>query len=976
MKWILFLVTMLSYGQGVSTYLPEKKLLTKKFLEKISKSYRGQTQFAEKSFHHYRSHAQTSARGGSSGNREIQESDVFKVGSDGSKELFLLNSYRGFQVVSFEDGAELPKIKSRLPIYNNYNSEMYYLNELEIVLVVNSEWSFGRSYMGSNYMTKIYQIDVSNTSELKLISEKSIGGHLDSSRIVGDVLYTVTESYSSSQRKAQITSLKIRKSSMKQVDQKKLHTKDMYIGKMNVFKSDEKYYVLSSRANWTMNKGFVDLFDISSESGKISKVQTMKIKGRISEKSQMFMHDNHIVTVSNYRKDRNDLAKIAVEAFEVSKTSAIIESDEKKTLILRDTQGLNTNLQDVRVSGDLLYTFWVPANNIDPFDLVDLSDLKNGFKYLGRLHFDGWISKSFPVKYNNKNYIIGLGWIIPANQESNTRYPQAKLFEIKNTKKGIKHVEVDTLVLNEEKVWAALNGEDKNFEILPTSKSSFEILFPVTYRYQKPYRRKSGAKLVSVDLEKKELASGAKIQAESSWLKRVFSNKEINKINGFSDKELVTFGNTENKNGFLNTLSVLELARNIIDFKIISKTIGVQVIQNNQNIEFRKVQLSESDAEKNEVLEIKKVAGQVKWSEMTSSHSKMILAKTKKVQSKHGYENTQVKSISYVEFDFEKMKLSKSKEIHFSEEEMAKNRFYLKTYKLDGKLFFNVNSHGKIFMAENKQLVQMKLDQNCERFMKNESSYVPSFYNADNKLFAFNTAYVSPTDQSEKDRHERYKFSFIKEVKKVGTSLVCTQNAINIPGYPLDLAKGFLINGGSTYSSIIPFHYEGGSSLRGRIAYPYYANSKTFSLKLKKDKATLVDFVEKSITTHKYDEGKYLTHSSSEGRLDLWEITKKGEIISRPRYKNETRNSYLVKTFKAGKELFLMTKNQKLISMYKISSKSSDVKKVMIESKFDANKSDGNAEFVFGFNNITLNKDKDKAYVSQGMYGVIELIIK
>src|SRR3712207_8482362 len=39
-----------------------------------------------------------------------------------------------------------------------------------------------------------------------------------------------------------------------------------------------------------------------------------------------------------------------------------------------DTNGLHASLQDVRVSADLLYAFWVPANNIDPFDLFDISE--------------------------------------------------------------------------------------------------------------------------------------------------------------------------------------------------------------------------------------------------------------------------------------------------------------------------------------------------------------------------------------------------------------------------------------------------------------------------------------------------------------------------------------------------------------------------------------------------------------------------
>ncbi len=977
MKWILLLSAILSYGQSVSSYLPKKEQLTKEFLEKITKTYRGQTQFAKKAYSYRGGRYNSRARSGKTtevgSSREIQESDVFKVGAKGHKELFLLNTYRGFQVISFEDGPELPKVKSRLPIYNNYNSEMYYLKDQEMVLVVNSEWSSDRSYMGSNYITNIYQIDVSNTADLKLVSENTVGGYLESSRLVGDVLYTVTENYSSSERKAQITSLKIQKSKMKRIDQKQLHSKDMYIGKMNVFKSGDNYYVLSSRGNWSMNKGFVDLFDISSESGKISKVQTMQIKGRISERSQMFMHNDHIVTVSNYRKSRNDLAKIAIEAFKVSKSEIILESSEKKRLILKDTQGLNASLQDVRVSGNLLYTFWVPANNIDPFDLVDLSNLENGFNYLGRLHFDGWISKSFPVKYKNKDFIIGLGWIVPGTGEDNTRYPQAKIFEIVKTKKGIKHKEVDTLVLDDEKVWARLNGEDKNFEIIPKTDSSFEILFPVSFREKNSYRSKSGAQLVKVDLAKKELSAGAKMQGESSWLKRVFSNVEINKINAFSDKELVTFSNNKNRSGFLNTLSVLELARNIIDFKVLSNSTGLQVIQTEKGVEFRKVRLNNSDAEKHEILRTEKIEGKVKWTKSTSGKLKMILAKTIKKATKHGYEREMVKSINYVEFDYKKMKVSKGNEISFTENQMEQGWFSINAYELKNKVVFRVYNKNNFYVEENGELSKLSLDKGCVEFTKEGNG--ASYYTVVGKLFVHNSARVDiATSKEEKTHRSLYDFGFIKEMKLSGTSLVCSNEAINIPGQPVDMGNNFMLTSGQSHY-FFPYSYESRPMGR-RIGRPYYGrDSKTYSLKMGKKKATLIDFVEKTIVANKYDEGKYLTHSSAEGRLDLWEITKRGEIISRPRYKRETAGSYLVKTFVKDKELYFLTKNKKLVSMYKIPAKSDEIEKLKIESSYDKNKKDGNIEYVFGFQNVTLNKNKKKAYISQGMYGLLEIDI-
>src|SRR5690606_1914084 len=99
-------------------------------------------------------------------------------------------------------------------------------------------------------------------------------------------------------------------------------------------------YVLSTLSNWNGEGDLVNVHDITSEQGKIVKLLTAKARGRVMERSQVFLHKKHLFAVSNYRKDRNARARISVEAFPLEASSAILESKENMRLSVGDTNGL------------------------------------------------------------------------------------------------------------------------------------------------------------------------------------------------------------------------------------------------------------------------------------------------------------------------------------------------------------------------------------------------------------------------------------------------------------------------------------------------------------------------------------------------------------------------------------------------------------------------------------------------------------
>ncbi len=986
MKNGLLLFVALTSGVFAQTNpdLPNPALLTEKYLEEISKREIGQTSFAVKEFNAYASTARAGAPAGQAestgaANRDIQESDVFKIGKKGKKELFLLNRYRGFQVVSFEDGLEKPKIIGRFPVYNNWNSEMYFLEEENKVLVVNTEWTYSPNLWKTNYSTNLYLIDVTNSTEPKIIQETTVPGYLEQSRMVGDVLYTITNSGNWNEMKAQITSVKMSGNSLAQIDSAELHGKDRWVRTMNVVKEGEKYYVVSTLSNWQNNGDLVNVHDITSPQGDIQKLLTAKARGQITERSQTFFHKKHLFVVSNYQENQQARLRVSVEAFPITKTEEIITSNENMRVSVGDTNGQHASLQDVRVSGDMLYAFWVPANNIDPFDLFDISEPSKGIRHLGQLQFDGWISKAFPLEINNKKFVLGLGWIVPATSENGRRYPQAKLFEIKNTNGLVKHEVVSSLTLDSADIWASLNDQDKMFEIIQETPGVYNIMFPVTFTKN----WKSGAKIVTADLNNGRLEEGASIVADQGWLSRVFVNKEIRAVNSFSDLSLETFDQSHMiSQGVAKAVSVLELARNVIDFKAISNTAGIQIIEGDKSVEVRYVSLKNADAEKSEVLEVVSIPGKYKWHKIQEGKLSVITAIHKKIQESgaYRYEYEQFEKANLTVVDIASSAVS-VKQIDIEQE---RNQYYwfnieaISTDKLD---VFTVGN--EIFKLNSNSLDKLTVAEDCRYFFDSKNRSV-SLNAVGDEIYAstsFALDYKGTDVQANGRvinpyRHVSYSMPFVKKLSFENNSVSCSAS-INVPGTPVLVNDNFMVtdqmSGRNFGIRSIHFEYARG----GRGFYPHNNSSKTFSLKFNNDKQVeMVDILDKDITAGLFKDS-FITYSPEESRLDMWKLSAEGEFLSKPQFLNYSGdiNTSIIAVRSFSGRSFIFMKNGKRVDLFEIA-KNKKISKVDVTSSYDLNPTDGSAEFIFAIDAIGASPDLSKVFISQGLHGVTELFLK
>jgi hypothetical protein len=128
------------------------------------------------------------ASGGSSSStpRTVEETDLYRL--DGDK-LYYLNSYRGLMVFDVSD-VDHPKLVGRSAIYGE-PVEMIVRDGIANVVV--ADW-YGKMDDGTPFHGSIVRgIDARDPANIAITGEAYLGGWVRDTRVVGDVLYAVTE---------------------------------------------------------------------------------------------------------------------------------------------------------------------------------------------------------------------------------------------------------------------------------------------------------------------------------------------------------------------------------------------------------------------------------------------------------------------------------------------------------------------------------------------------------------------------------------------------------------------------------------------------------------------------------------------------------------------------------------------------------------------------------------------------------------
>lgn len=120
--------------------------------------------------------------------RTVQETDLYAV--EGTR-LYYLNSYRGLMVFDITN-PDAPALLGRSPIFGD-PQEMTVQNGVAVVVV--GDW-YGQNVDGKPFHGSIVRgLDATDPTNIKVVGEAKLGGYVQDTRVVGNVLYAVIEDY-------------------------------------------------------------------------------------------------------------------------------------------------------------------------------------------------------------------------------------------------------------------------------------------------------------------------------------------------------------------------------------------------------------------------------------------------------------------------------------------------------------------------------------------------------------------------------------------------------------------------------------------------------------------------------------------------------------------------------------------------------------------------------------------------------------
>jgi hypothetical protein len=131
-----------------------------------------------------------STTSGTTTTRTVQETDLYRFDATTNR-LYYLNAYRGLMVFDLTQ-VDQPKLLGRYGIFGT-PVQMFVSGTLAVVVV--ADW-YGTTSDGQPFHGSIVEgLDATDPTNIKVAGEAPLGGWVEDTRIVGNVLYAVSEDY-------------------------------------------------------------------------------------------------------------------------------------------------------------------------------------------------------------------------------------------------------------------------------------------------------------------------------------------------------------------------------------------------------------------------------------------------------------------------------------------------------------------------------------------------------------------------------------------------------------------------------------------------------------------------------------------------------------------------------------------------------------------------------------------------------------
>lgn len=540
-------------------------------------------------------HAETNTQTAGVDEGDIIKTDsryIYFVGSDGSgnKKLKIIDTL------------------TMTAVYNSYlydeNGDIIWVSDMylkdDILVAVCAKKAAYNTYASSSVMidalyspsasTVIVSYDITDRANPKLIRRETQDGSYRSSRLIGNILYTVSQYYVRAENEETLENVCIPKVSGTEIACDCIYLPenmgDSYIcmtalditdkdGKIsavavlgetdNFYCSQDTFYIVADERNYDtgLKLGYdsntiINAFSLDGLN--ISYKATGEVKGSTAKSQYSFDEYDNVLRVAttyyNYKTQKNE--------------SSVYTLDENLDVIgkLEDIAN-NELIKSVRYMGKKAYI--VTFRNTDPLFAIDLSDPKNP-KVLGELKLPGYSAYLHPI---SENLLLGIGYDGDANN-ADFNSVKVSLFDISDP---VNLKELDNIILNDKNVSTPVNNNPK---ALIYKADEGIIGFPIeTYDYNVSDYVEYGYYLIKV--QDNELKTMHKLIHEDSGYIDIYSfrgtyigdkfftvsNYIVKKFDFATGKEIAQWSNSEG----VNLVPTTSVAENKDDYDLPSPTI-------------------------------------------------------------------------------------------------------------------------------------------------------------------------------------------------------------------------------------------------------------------------------------------------------------------------------------------------------------------------------------------------------------------
>jgi hypothetical protein len=371
--------------------------------------------------------------------RTVSESDIWCVAGD---RLYFFNSLRGLQVLDIanpDDPALLGQLRAP-----GVGEQMYLLDSTHVALLTRGTDFLRLAPAAASIVDagssdgSVLLVDVSQDKP-EALAGVSYRGWLRESRLVGTVLYVVSEVYETRRHGLEVTSFDLSDPAHP------VKRDNIFLGSWGgvIHATDRFLFVVRYSGDWA--RSIIDVVDISSPVGALNKRGQIGTAGRVDDKFKMHLDGDTFTVVSAvprlWNAPAND-SRTMVETFSLANPDAPAALGSLEL-------GVGETVRATRFDGQRLYV--VTFLQIDPLWVVDLANPADP-TLLGELHVPGF-----------SNYIEPLGdRLVAVGRVDNQTV--VSLFDVSDPAHP---VALSQLPLGDGYSWSEANWDEKAFSVLP-----------------------------------------------------------------------------------------------------------------------------------------------------------------------------------------------------------------------------------------------------------------------------------------------------------------------------------------------------------------------------------------------------------------------------------------------------------------------------------------------------------------------------